>query len=53
MVNGSEVYYGKGKKVDTRTQPRNGIHDMKRINKKISNNRNKYRKFRISKIRQR
>ena len=40
MVNGSEVYYGKGKKVDTRTQPRNGIHDMKRINKKISNNRN-------------
>ena len=39
MINGSEVYYGKGKKVDAKAQPRNGIHDMNRLNKKITNNR--------------
>ena len=41
MVNDSEVYYGKGIKVDPNTAKKtsNNITDMKRLNKKISNNK--------------
>ena len=41
MVNGSEVYYGKGIKIDPSKSNKatKGIKDMKRINKKISNNK--------------
>ena len=42
MVNGSEVYYGKGIKVDpnkTNKSHYNNINNTKRINKKINNNK--------------
>ena len=41
MVNGSEVYYGKGIKVDPNKTKKtsNNITDMKRLNKKIANNK--------------
>ena len=38
MVNGSEVYYGKGIKVDPNKKS-NGVNNINRINKKIANNR--------------
>ena len=38
MVNGSEVYYGKGIKVDPNKRS-NGVNNINRINKKIANNR--------------
>ena len=41
MVNGSEVFYGKGIKVDPNksNKPNNHISDIKRLNKKIENNK--------------
>ena len=38
MVNGSEVYYGKGIKVDPNKKS-NGVNNINRINKKLANNR--------------
>ena len=41
MVNGSEVFYGKGIKVDPNksNKANNHINDIKRLNKKIANNK--------------
>ena len=39
MVNGSEVYYGKGIKVDPNKKTKYTPHNMNRLNKKIANNK--------------
>ena len=39
MVNGSEVYYGKGIKVDPHKKSTYTHHNMNRLNKKIANNK--------------